>query len=268
MLKTAKVIRSNPTQTVKIIFEDDYLLIINKPPFLAVTVAETNQQQTLEDFLRKKHGITLERSGIVHRLDKDTSGLLAVAKTKEVMEHLQKQFKEREVDKEYLALVHGRVEKAGRVVAAIMRNPAHHDKFAVAYSKGEGREAVTEYKIVKRLALSEKRLVEIFSKLTKKDLSELYATRYTLFTLLRCKPLTGRTHQIRVHLKYAGFPIVGDVKYGGRKISKLDSLWCPRQFLHAARLSFIHPVSGKRMHFESPLPKDLSDVLALLDKID
>lgn len=248
---------------VRVVFEDSSLLVLDKPPGLVVTSSETDKVPSLQDILAKEYKISAERSGIVHRLDKDTSGLLVIAKDNETLAALQAQFKSREVRKEYLALVHGFVEKAGKVGASIARNPGDREKFVVM--EGEGaRPAVTEYEPLERLQFTDDRLQEVFSDFSKIQMRKLDRSNYGQFTLLRLKPLTGRTHQIRVHLKYIGFPIVGDGKYGGRKTVRLDHRWCPRQFLHAARLEFTHPKTGERMSFESKLPGDLEKALGIL----
>ncbi len=260
----------------KTVFSDDAILVLDKPANLVVTKSDTQVDGTLEDILKSEFGIKIDRGGIVHRLDKDTSGLIVVAKTVEALEKLQAQFKERTVKKEYLALVHGYVTKGGVINAPILRNPGNREKFMVLQkmstseepkltSEVSAREAVTEYEPVQRLAFSEQRLVEIFSGFNKIQFRKLYAIRYPLFTLLKCHPLTGRTHQIRVHLKYAGHAIVSDEKYGGRKMVRLDKRFCPRQFLHAAKLEFTHPVTGERMNFNSKLPEDLKGVLKKLE---
>lgn len=249
---------------IRVVYSDDYLLVIDKPPGLVVTSTQTQTEPTLEDILKTEFLIKIERSGIVHRLDKDTSGLLVVAKTAEVMEKLQAQFKERTTHKEYLALVHGWVEKGGRIEAPIGRNPGDREKFVVQVG---GREAVTEYEPIEKFKIQNAKFKIIFEGFNKIQFKKLEKSHYGDFTLLRCKPLTGRTHQIRVHLKYIGFPIVGDEKYGGRKISRLDHRFCKRQFLHAAKLEFTHPVTGKRMSLESKLPEDLETVLKELEKI-
>ncbi len=252
---------------VKVKYEDDFLLVIDKPPGLVVTTSETSKEPTLEDILKTDFGIKIDRGGIVHRLDKDTSGLLVVAKTDEVLANLQNQFKTRTVKKEYLCLVHGEVKEKVKVDAAILRHPGDRERFTtldqLKFGK-EGlnaREAVTEFEPVQHLVISDQRLVELFPGFTKNQYRKLYTIQYTLFTLLKCHPLTGRTHQIRVHLKYLGHPIVGDDKYGGRKAVRLDHRFCSRQFLHAAKLEFDHPKTGERMEFESPLPEDLQEVL-------
>lgn len=252
------------------VFSDDSLIVFDKPADLVVTSTETHRGETLEDALRQDYQIPLDRGGVVHRLDKDTSGLIVAAKTAQALESLQSQFKERTVEKEYLALVHGWVEMGGRIEASIIRNPGDREKFIVVQpqktSTFEAREAVTEYKPIEKFQIPNDKLQVIFVGFNKIQLRKLAVSGYGKFTLLACHPLTGRTHQIRVHLKYIGFPIVGDEKYGGRKTVRLDHRWCGRQFLHAARLEFTHPVNGKRMRFESPLPEDLSSALGQLER--
>lgn len=253
----------------KVIFEDDQILVIEKPAGLVVTPSETQKEETLVDWLRKNYDSleyhsedAKQRMGLVHRLDKETSGLILVGKSDQALENLQAQFKERKIKKEYLALVHGQILEPGRIEGAIGRNPGNREKFTVLLD--EGKEAVTEYEPVQRLAFSVQRLVEIFPDFSKIQLKKLDARRYQNYTLLKCHPLTGRTHQIRVHLKYKGFPIVSDEKYVGRKMYRLDKRWCPRMFLHAGKISFKHPLSGEWMHFESPLPEDLERSLDVL----
>lgn len=247
---------------IKIIFEDDYLLCLDKPPGLVVDSSETvKQDSTLEDILKRDFNIQIQRGGIVHRLDKDTSGIILVAKTLKALENLQSQFKERKTSKEYLALVHGQVLEGGRVKGEVGRNPKNREKFTVLPG---GKEAVTEYEPLERLQFTGDRLQEIFSGFNKIQMRKLYTVHYNLFTLLKCKPLTGRTHQIRVHLKYINHPIVSDEKYVGRKMYRLDNRWCPRMFLHAAKIGFYHPETGKWMELESPLPEDLRKALEKL----
>ncbi len=246
-------------------FEDDQFMVVDKPAGLVVEPSETQRGDTLSDILRRDRGITLERGGIVHRLDKDTSGLLLVAKTQDVLEALQLQFKKRMVKKEYLALVHGLVIKQLRVEGSILRNPKSREKFMVSE---EGREAATGFVPEKRYRLSEEMEMKILSGLNRNQERRLKKSGYGNFTLLRCFPETGRTHQIRVHLKYISHPIVGDEKYAGRKTVRLDRQFCPRQFLHAARLQIYHPGSGERMEFESGLPEDLKQALSALSPLD
>lgn len=222
---------------MNILYEDDSFQVIDKPPGLVVT----------------------EIPGMpAHRLDKDTSGVLLVAKGPEALENLQAQFKARIIKKEYLALVHGTLTEAGVVEGAIGRNPAKPEKFTVLST---GREASTEYEPLQRLQFTGDRLQEIFSDFNKIQMRKLERQRYGEFTLVSCFPRTGRTHQIRVHLKHIGYPIVSDDKYAGRKINRLDKRWCPRMFLHAAKIGFKHPATGKWMEIESPLLEDLKKTL-------
>jgi 23S rRNA pseudouridine1911/1915/1917 synthase len=185
-----------------------------------------------------------DRSGIVHRLDRETSGLLVIAKTPEAFAALKNQFQERTVVKKYLALVHGEVKPAeGMICAPVERSPFNRKHFGVFPG---GRRAETSYRLIKTL-----------KKLKNKDGEET-------LSLLELSPKTGRTHQIRVHLKYVNHPIVSDPIYGGRKQCREDLKFCPRLFLHAACLEFTHPVSNERLTFVSELPPSLAAVLELL----
>jgi len=258
---------------IPIVFQDDQILVLEKPADLVTTSSDTQTKASLQDILTTDFKIKIERSGIVHRLDKDTSGLIVVAKTKSALENLQSQFKERIVKKEYLALVHGIVKEKGKVDAAIMRNPANREKFIVQPYKvspceaSKAREAVTEYEPINSFQLSAVSLQQMFEDYNKIQMRKLENADYGKFTLVKCYPLTGRTHQIRVHLKYLGFPIVGDDKYGGRKTTRLDHRWIHRQFLHAVHLEFNHPQTGKRISFDSPIPSDLQEVMDNLEEI-
>ncbi len=220
--------------TPKIVFEDQSLLVVEKPSGLVVNRAETQKEETLEDWAAGKV-VGVDRSGIVHRLDKDTSGLLVIAKTPEALANLQAQFKGRKVVKKYLALVHGKVEpKEGSINAPIERSPFNRKHFGVFPG---GREAQTDYQTL---------------------------SHYGDLTLLELTPHTGRTHQIRVHLKYINHPIVADPIYGGRKNYQADVKFCPRLFLHATSLKVKHPGTGEWLEFNSPLPSDLQ---AVVDKL-
>lgn len=224
------------TLTPKTIFKDKTLLVLDKPAGLVVNQVVSSQAKSLQEWLRAKKLSLIPRSGIVHRLDKETSGLLVVAKTLEAFEDLQKQFKERKVEKKYLALVHGQVfPSEGEINLPVSRSPFDRKKFGVFLG---GRPSKTNYKVKKN-----------------------YSFKGENYTLLELSPKTGRTHQIRVHLKHVGYPIVGDAKYAGRKTVRVDRQWCPRQFLHAAFLSFTHPVTGKKVSFSSKLPADLEAAL-------
>lgn len=184
------------------------------------------------------------RVGVVHRLDKDTSGIIVMAKNPEILAKLQKQFQERAVQKTYTALVLGNVEKEGKIEADITRGEAGLQKVMdTTYSFSQKtRPAVTEYKPTKH-----------------------YQYKKNDLTLLEVQPKTGRMHQIRVHLKQLGFPIIGDPLYNikpSRNLSK--ELELTRQFLHATKIEFAHPISGEKMTFESPLPEDLQNILNVL----
>lgn len=250
---------------LQIIYQDEDILVINKPPGLVVTPADTvKDTQTLSDILISEFQIKLDRGGVVHRLDKNTSGLLVVAKNQKSLEALQLQFKERMVKKEYLALVHGTLSAEQTVKGSIERNPKNRERFIVLDG---GKEAETKFVPEIHLVMEPEVLEQIFAGFNKIQFKKMINLQYDKFTLVRCFPLTGRTHQIRVHLKHINFPIVGDEKYVGRRLSRLDFRWCGRQFLHAAKLEFYHPKDGRRMSFECGLPADLLEVLKNLKQI-
>lgn len=247
----------------QIVFEDTEFLIINKPYGVVVNRAETTKTETIQDWIENRYSVSglsagkadiqypvsesgLEefksRSGIVHRLDKDTSGLLVIAKNPQPFLNLKNQFKDRSTFKKYLALVHGRVEpETGTINAPIERSPFNRMHFGVFPG---GREAVTDYRVISNLKLQGG-----------------FATKISNFSMLELTPHTGRTHQIRVHMKYLNYPIVSDPIYGGRKNYQNDLLFCPRLFLHAAHLEINHPGTGERLIFDSPLPLDLQTAL-------
>jgi 23S rRNA pseudouridine1911/1915/1917 synthase len=233
---------------LKIIYEDEYLVVVDKPAGLVVHPAAGVHTGTLANALAyhfeqlSQRGGTV-RPGIVHRLDRDTSGLMVVAKTEEVHEKLADQFRAREVSKLYLALVHGVVQSDhGLIDQPIGRDPRNRTRMTVI----KGREALTLYRVKQR---------------------------YDRFTLLQVELKTGRTHQIRVHLAWLKHPVVGDETYGGGRdntvrkpeirnaIKKLR-----RHFLHAEQLGFVHPKSGRQMRFSSPLPSELQQLLAVLQQ--
>jgi 23S rRNA pseudouridine1911/1915/1917 synthase len=235
----------------RIIHQDNVLLVIDKPSGWIVNEASTTGQvPVVQEWLKKNfdYGIAASkdlRSGIVHRLDKETSGVLLVAKTPDAFSYLQSLFKERKVKKSYKALVHGKVKPAkGIINENVGRLPWNRERFGVLPG---GREAVTKYETV-------------FYCSNTSATSDIY-------TLLDLFPETGRTHQIRIHLKHLGHPIVSDSFYAGRKTSRKDRKWCPRLFLHAASISFKHP-NGKDCDFKTDLPIDLAQVLDSLEKIN
>lgn len=219
---------------LEILYKDEYLVVVNKPSGMVVHPGTGNERGTLVNALLyhfpelKKVGPE-ERPGIVHRLDKETSGVIVVAKTLNAYKALQQQFKRREVEKVYSGLVWGRMpEREGILDWPIGRHYKHGERISVKTDKP--RSAETHYSV-------------------QEELSD--------FTLLEIRPVTGRTHQIRVHLAASGHPVVGDSRYGRRK-SKIK---CPRLFLHASSLSFIHPDKDEKVAFTSPLPGDLKKFL-------
>jgi 23S rRNA pseudouridine1911/1915/1917 synthase len=225
----------------KIIFEDDSLFVVEKPSGWITNDADTTTTQpVLQTWMRDNHEYPLKgdremRDGIVHRLDKETSGILLVAKTKEAFEDLQSQFKTRKIEKTYIALLHGRLDEDGRIEALVGRLPWRKDRFGVIPN---GRESVSEYKVIK-----------------------FYPGNNGGHTLVEFSPKTGRTHQIRIHAKHIGHAIVADEFYAGRKTARNDRKWCPRLFLHAASIKFTHPLTKKVMEFKSELPPDLLQVV-------
>lgn len=230
----------------KIIYEDNELLVLDKPPGWVVNESTTSiGQKVLQEWLKQlDYPISSSeeyRCGIVHRLDKETSGILLVAKTVKVYIALQKQFKDRLVEKTYICLVHGILEpEKGIIQTPLGRLPWRRDRFGIL---PKGRESITEYRAVGSYGNMEK------------------------YTLVYVYPKTGRTHQIRVHMKYIGHPIVSDEFYAGRKTSRKDRLWCPRLFLHAQAIKFRHPQTKKMLSFKLDLPEDLELSLSSLGKI-
>jgi len=217
-----------------IIYEDDALIALNKQPGLVVHPAAGHWSGTLVNALIHHCGKHLaerggqERLGIVHRLDKDTSGLILIAKTDEVHERLARSFAEREVKKIYRALCWGVFRRAsGECRGAISRHPVHRKKMAVPKDPERGRAAWTDYRVL---------------------------TQGKLGAEVECLLHTGRTHQIRVHLSHLGHPIWGDTLYGRR--APVNGFYPARQMLHAARIEIAHPLTGKLLRLEAPLPND------------
>jgi len=219
---------------LNIVYEDAALLVVNKPPGLVVHPGSGNRSGTLLNaLLAHIPGLAaLPRAGIVHRLDKDTSGLLVVAKTLPAQTDLVRQLQARTIAREYLALVHGRVSSGGTVDAPLGRHPTQRTRMAVI---ARGRNAVTHYEVVKR---------------------------YSDTTLLRCRLETGRTHQIRVHMNSIRHPLVGDPVYGRRR----PTIPFPRQALHAERLAVRHPETGRVMRWRAPVPSDMRSLLMIVGK--
>jgi 23S rRNA pseudouridine1911/1915/1917 synthase len=220
-----------------VVYEDDDLAVINKSAGLIVHPGSGNETGTLVNAILARYPEVAQishapkRRGIVHRLDKDTSGLIIVARNGQSMRRLMEQFQRRTVEKTYIALLERSPKTTtGRITAPIARDPIHRKQMAVSR---EGKPAITEFTVVERFNDGK--------------------------ALVRVNLLTGRTHQIRVHMAFIDSPIVGDRVYGFRKQRLLE-----RQFLHAARLCFDHPRTGERLCFEAPLPPDLETLLAQL----
>jgi 23S rRNA pseudouridine1911/1915/1917 synthase len=243
----ARPARAQPEKIpLDVLFEDKSLLVVNKPAGLVVHPAAGHEEHTLVNALLHHCKGSLSgiggvaRPGIVHRLDKETSGCLVVAKNDGTHLALSKQFAAREVKKIYNAIVCGEpARESGEIRAAIARHPTHRKRMA-ARDEESGRAAHTSYKILERL----------------------YAA-----TLMEAQIHTGRTHQVRVHFQFIGHPLVGDDTYGARQNARLKELTnyaVPRVMLHARELSFIHPCTKKPVSFEAPLPEDFLAALKLL----
>jgi len=231
---------------LEVLFEDEALLVLNKPAGLVVHPAAGNEEHTLVNALLHHCAGALSgiggvaRPGIVHRLDKETSGCLVVAKNDESHVALSNQFAGRTVEKTYLAIVCGVVPRdAGHIRAAIARHPTHRKRMAVR-DEGLGRAAHTGYRVMERLREA---------------------------TLVEARLHTGRTHQIRVHFQHLGFPVAGDSTYGPRQTKRLAELTgfeAPRVLLHSHQLGFTHPRTAKPLHFTAPWPADFEQALKCL----
>lgn len=238
-----------------IVYEDESLLVVNKPAGLVVHPGHGNYDGTLVNALawhfrdNPDYDVSDPRLGLVHRIDKDTSGLLVVAKTPEAKTHLGAQFFNKTTKREYRALVWGDFpEKKGTIIGNIARNPRNKLQMAVFSDPTIGKHAVTHYEVLES---------------------------FGYVSLVKCVLETGRTHQIRVHMMHEGHPLFNDERYGGDRILKgttfakyrqfVENCFavCPRQALHAKTLGFVHPVTGKQMDFDSPIPPDMT---ALIEK--
>lgn len=270
---------------IEIVYQDNDILAINKPPGLVVNRAQTVKGITLQDWLEEnipmignkswpegwekqipedhtnEYGTPEEvfasRSGIAHRLDKDTSGVMLIAKHPGSLINLLKQFRERVVQKKYTCLTHGKfaLEKS-EVNLPIGRRSKNRKLFGIVAG---GRSAVTLYEVEQFYPEFDVKKVEEETGQKNKRYS-----LYQGFSLVNCWPKTGRTHQIRVHMAYLKHPIVGDQSYVGKKRSKLDFPWCTRQFLHARSIQFTHPNLGEKVEYEAPLSTDLLKALTYL----
>jgi 23S rRNA pseudouridine1911/1915/1917 synthase len=239
-------------------YEDDQLIVINKPSNIVVHPGYGNYKGTLVnalvyhfDHLPKRSQDYFGRPGLVHRLDKHTTGLMVIAKTEETLTHLAKQFYDRTTERRYNALVWGDIEEDGTIIGNLGRSPKNRKVMTVFEDETQGKHAVTHYKVLKR---------------------------FGLVTLIECKLETGRTHQIRVHMKHIGHPLFNDLEYGGDKILKgtrstsytrfIENCFelIPGQALHAKTLGFFHPVLKKHLQFDSTLPYGFQSVIEKWEK--
>jgi 23S rRNA-/tRNA-specific pseudouridylate synthase len=308
MSSTHNLLTSQP----HILYEDQDLMLIAKPPGVVVNSAETTPEVTVQEWFAKylsekavrsqdnalaesrtaelprsaavpelsqaewqlqvpeefestfgtPEEIWAERCGIVHRLDRETSGVLLLAKHPGSLVALLRQFKQREVQKEYLCLVHGKLPVDHDMISLPLGRATRDRKlFAVV---PDGRPAETEYAVEAFFPQFNRAVLDAHWSELKSRAPQGFRKRlssYQSFSLLRCKPRTGRTHQIRVHLAHLKHPIVGDQTYGGKKRQKLDAAWCPRHFLHAESLMFQHPRTRESMTITAPLSEDLQKAL-------
>ncbi|MEO8581841.1 MAG: RluA family pseudouridine synthase [Patescibacteria group bacterium] len=294
---------------IPVLYEDEDLLVINKPPGIVVNRSQTQFEPTIQDWVEERAGnfkslisnfqkevltdsqkeslsiilgepiqLFTERSGIVHRLDKDTSGVLLIAKNPAALIACMSQFKLRQTLKKYLALVHGKFQpQSGEINLPIGRNAKMRLQFAV---REDGKASVTEYqvleyhsrldieKVVANVETIDKPSLDFYSKETHglpKNIRHAIKM-YQGFSLVELTPKTGRTHQIRVHLSHLHHPIVGDKTYSGIKRRLIDQIWCPRIFLHAKSLKIVHPRTKAEIEFAAPLAVDLEKTLGMLSQ--
>jgi 23S rRNA pseudouridine1911/1915/1917 synthase len=221
-------------EKVKIIYEDNDVILFEKPAFMVTTNENNNESGTLEDYFRKIRPNNLPRNGILHRLDKGTSGLVLGAKTQESFEFLKKQFKQRNIKKKYYCLVGGKTSFEGEINLPTGRSKYQFGKFAV---KDDGKQSVTKFNLI-----------------------SVYKKDNKFYSLLDIDLKTGRTHQIRVHMSHLRWPLVGDKLYGG------EDKDIKRPFLHAYQISFIHPIQKELLTFKIELPNDLKLILDNYEK--
>ena len=234
---------------IEVLYEDNETLVINKPVDLVVNRADSVAAPTVQDWIEERQGekffqytdkLFRQRSGFCHRLDKETSGCLVIAKNPDALRYYLKLFKERKLTKEYVALVHGRVEPSeGTVILPMKRSLFDREKWQVHY---EGKKAVTSWKVLKRFRYEN---------------SEHWKNA---LTYLRLNLKTGRTHQIRVHLSFLGWPIFADEKYLNKELAERDREFLSHHFLHAERIIF-KSFSGKELEMVAPLPTDCEVLL-------
>jgi 23S rRNA pseudouridine1911/1915/1917 synthase len=282
----------------EILFEDDDLVVINKPAGVVVNRAASAPVVTVQDWMDDRYQLQVKaesgemqqdrswwsllpesfdpsygepeqvfmsRTGMVHRLDKDTSGVLILGKNPGSMLQLMSQFQERSTEKVYRCLVHGKFSQdADEIRFPIARSEFNRQRFTVT---ADGRPAVTEFTVLDRYEFNQEKLITTIEAAAGEKQAKEWQQKlrvYEGFSLVECKPKTGRTHQIRVHMSYLQHPLVGDKLYVGKKRIKLDELWCSRQFLHAYSLTLKHPRTNEMMTFTAPLPEDLTETLSYL----
>ncbi len=279
-------------KNIEVIYEDQDLAVINKPAGVVVNDAETVQEETIQGWWKSQfpgnidwegmvptdfvveygspESIFEERGGIVHRLDRETSGVMVLAKNPGSLVNLLRQFRLRQTQKMYQALVHGKFTVLEDTISLpLKRSPENRTKFAV---DPEGRAAETKYQVTQLYSgLKPVEMLEdpaILAETEKiRNFRKKVTNSYQGFSLVKCWPKTGRTHQIRVHLSHLRHPIVADPTYLGKKREVLDRLWCPRLFLHATELQFTHPRTAVLQTFTAKLPTDLKKVLSYLVEI-
>lgn len=228
---------------IQIIYKDDYLIVLSKPAGMVVYPCAGHPDGTLMNALayhvKKLASVGAPlRPGVVHRLDKETSGVIVVALDNEAYYKLVEAFKKREIKKEYLALVCGELKGSGKITTSIGR--AIHDRKKMSIKSKKAKEAVTEWEVIKN---------------------------FRNYTLLKVKILTGRTHQIRVHFSSVGHPVLGDKTYGRKIYLEIGKrkISVPRQMLHAYKIELMHPITGKLLQFEASLPQDMQHILNILE---
>ncbi|MDQ5950878.1 MAG: PseudoU synth 2 protein [Patescibacteria group bacterium] len=286
---------------IEILYEDADLVVINKPPGVVVNRAKSVPGMTIQDWMDERYQISqslqdgslsqdkswwslipesfdssygepdqifVERTGMVHRLDKDTSGVLMLGKNPGSMLALMAQFQERTVQKNYQCLVHGIFKQDQDVINLPLGRSVHNrQRFAVM---AEGRPAQTEFTVLQRFQFNAdalfRKAIDSAGEKRAKEVTEK-TKLYEGFSLVECRPKTGRTHQIRVHMAYLQHPLVGDKLYVGKKRVKIDELWCARQFLHASQITFAHPRTTEVITVNANLTVDLSQALEYLEAI-
>lgn len=276
-----------------ILFEDADILVIDKPAGVVSNAADSVREETVQSWMKSylsekpgaenwysmipdefsdEYGSPQEvfesRNGLVHRLDKDTSGAMVLAKNPGALVALMHQFKVRETRKEYICLVHGLLPIAQDTIRMpIMRSVSNGSKFQVSTN---GRPAETEYKVLSVYTLPSERIIpmlrlnELEKGSTDAKIQKDYQS-YGTFSLVTCYPKTGRTHQIRVHFAFLQHPLVSDHVYTNKWRGRADLLWCPRQFLHASSISFQHPRTKEQLKIDAPLEADLARALDELE---